>query len=252
MIMLYFRHRLSKNKPILAGQNKMQSGATNKHGKGDAKPEKIERPPSRLGRSSAVPFHRQSNMSDSHVDVDLLIQRIPVQGMNFISAAGSNALPQLNNAGEGTTAMEVHSPAAVPSPLEEPHSQSHASQSGEPTMPKLSPHPPPEVPDKEGASKPATENTSAMVNGHVEFAKPSDVSTPKVAVENVTSPAWVQSEAKTASINHWIKTNQQHRHADMLLFKPPSLPTLETDGDNFVTENLYNLDPLNSWQVFLD
>lgn len=235
------RHRLLKNKPILTGQNKTQQGTTNKHGKGDFKTDKNERPPSRLGRSTA--FHRQSTTAEV-VDVDLLMQRATVQGVNFAPAQGpGGTLPQLNNTGEGSTVPEGHSPAAVPSPLEEPNSHSHVSQSGEPTMPKLSPHPPPEVPE----TKPVVENNpSAMVNGHVDFAKPNDVSTPKAA-ENVMSPPWVPSEAKSVSINNWIKSHQLHKHVEVPGIKRPLLPTLQTDGDSFVTENLYNLDPLNTW-----
>ena len=172
----------------MTGQNKPQTGSATKHGKGDVKAEKVERPPSRVGRNSTMPFHKQSAVNDTQIDIDLMIQRVPVQGMNFNNSnSASNSLPQLKNAGEGNTGMEVQSPTAVPSPLEEPHSHSHASQSGEPTMPKLSPHPPPEVPEKEGLQKIPTENASPMVNGHVDFAKPNEISMPKTA-ENVFSP----------------------------------------------------------------
>lgn len=241
------RHRLLKNKPTLTGPSKGQPLPTSKHGKGDSKQEKGERPPSRLGRST--PFHRQSTVGDASLDIDLLVQRVPVQGVNFTPAPVSSALPQLNNSGEGNTGIEsVQSPAAVPSPLEEPHSQSHASQSGEPTMPKLSPHPPPEVPEKEGnATKPPAGNVGNLVNGHVDFAKPFDVSTPKTA-ENVFSPPAEQSEAKNASINRWIKSNHlQQKPVEIPGIKRPLLPTQLTDGDPFVTQNLYNLDRLNVW-----
>ncbi|CAG2217117.1 unnamed protein product [Mytilus edulis] len=128
------RHRSLKNKPILTGQNKAQQGATNKHGKGDFKADKNDRPPSRLGRSTA--FHRQSTTTEV-VDVDLLMQRASVQAVNFAPPQGpGGTLPQLNNTGEGSTVPEGHSPAAVPSPLEETKQCSHVSQSGEP-VPKL-------------------------------------------------------------------------------------------------------------------
>jgi hypothetical protein len=40
-----------------------------------------------------------------------MIQRVPVQGMNFNNSnSASNSLPQLKNAGEGNTGMEVQSP----------------------------------------------------------------------------------------------------------------------------------------------
>lgn len=248
------RHRLLKNKPALTTQNKTQTVGTPKHGKGDVKQEKIERPPSRVGRNNTLPFHRQSAVNDAPIDIDSLMPRVPAQGANFNnSTSAASALPQLNCANEGNTAMEIHSPAAVPSPLlEEPHSQSHANQGvGEPTMPKLSPHPPPEVQEKEGVAKPSASDTSnAMVNGHVDFAKPNDVSTPKVT-ENVFSPPWVQSEAKSASIDHWIKSQQQqHKHLDIPGIKRPLLPTLQTDDDSLVTENLYNLETLNTWLSF--
>lgn len=259
VLYIYFRHR-AKNKVGLAGQGKGIAVGTGKHTKGD-KPEKLERQQTRLNRS--VPFHRRSPLTDDllQFDMDIIPQVQVASGSNsFNSTNNSVSLPQLKNSSD-INSVESPSPAA-PSPLDEPNNQLVNNQSVDPTMPKLSPHPPAEAgTDKDSTNsnsvKPVSgdSNQSTVIpNGSNDFIKPSDASTPKANVAsggggdvNVFSPSvWAnQSEAKAASINNWIKSQQ--KQVDCFGMKRPNLPTLNSDQDELVTESLYNFDTIQNW-----
>lgn len=259
VLYIYFRHR-AKNKVGLAGQGKGVAVGTGKHTKGD-KPEKLERQQTRLNRS--VPFHRRSPLTDDllQFDMDIIPQVQVASGSNsFNSTNNSVSLPQLKNSSD-INSVESPSPAA-PSPLDEPNNQLVNNQSVDPTMPKLSPHPPAEAgTDKDSTNsnsvKPMSgdSNQSTVIpNGSNDFIKPNDASTPKANVAsggggdvNVFSPSvWAnQSEAKAASINNWIKSQQ--KQVDCFGMKRPNLPTLNSDQDELVTESLYNFDTIQNW-----
>lgn len=161
----------------------------------------------------------------------------------FNSAPGNSLLPQLNNSTEtngGTVAsVEAASPADM-SPMTGPQSPP------DPAMPKLSPHPPVDAGTDNKTAKLITE-APPQTNPASEFIKPTTASTPKVA-DNILSPlSWPgqQSEAKTASINNWIKTSQPHPEVPGI--KRPVLPAKDTDEDELVTKFLYDYQSIHSW-----
>ncbi|XP_062591831.1 mediator of RNA polymerase II transcription subunit 13-like [Saccostrea cucullata] len=220
------RHRGAKNK--LTQQNKSIPPV----GKKGDKPEKLDRQQSRLARGAA-PFHRRHLMVEDTSQSDMpLVLSGPVASFN--STAGNALLPQLNNSTEttgGTAAsVEAASPADM-SPL-----NGHPSPP-DPAMPKLSPHPPVDTGTENKPVKMATE-APPQANTAFEFIKPATASTPKVA-ENILSPlSWPgqQSEAKTASINNWIKSSQPQ--PEVTSIKRPVLPAKDTDEDELVTKSL--------------
>jgi hypothetical protein len=229
------RHRGSKNK--LGQQNKSNLPPVGK--KGD-KPDKLERQQSRLPRG-AIPFHRRHLMGEDAAqnDVPLVLSgSVP----SFNSSTGNALLPQLNNSTEtnGGAAASVEASPADMSPLTAPQSPP------DPTMPKLSPHPPIDAGTDNKTSKTSME-APLQNNTPGEFIKPANASTPKVA-ENIPSPlSWPgqQSEAKTASINNWIKSSQPQ--AEVQGIKRPVLPAKDTDQDELVTKSLYDYQFIQSW-----
>lgn len=207
--------------------------------KGD-KPDKLERQQSRLSRGS-LPFHRRHVVEDAtQNDMPLVLSGSTA---SFNSASGNALLPQLNNSTEtngGTVAsVEAASPADM-SPMTGPQSPP------DPAMPKLSPHPPVDAGTDIKTAKAITE-APPQTNPASEFIKPTTASTPKVA-DNILSPlSWPgqQSEAKTASINNWIKTSQPHPEVPGI--KRPVLPAKDTDEDELVTKFLYDYQSIHSW-----
>lgn len=180
----------------------------------------------------------------------------PVQGVG--NSQGSQVV--MNNSGE-VVASSMDSPASnAPSPLVEPYNQQmdSASNSGDPTMPTLSPHPPSKTGEKEQSAKPQTteslsagvnNNSSALVNGVTTenvFPKPHIQVAPKT--ENVTSPcSWNQQtlENTKANINSWLRSQQKQVEDKGL--KRPSLPSVHNDSDELVTDSLYNFDSVYNW-----
>ena len=230
------RHRGAKNK--LSQQNK---GVIPPVGKKGDKPEKLERQQSRLNRG-ALPFHRRHLVVEDAAQCDMPLV-LSASSSAFNSAPGNALLPQLNNSTEtngGTVAsVEAASPADM-SPLTGPQSPP------DPAMPKLSPHPPVDLGTDSKAAKTASE-APPQTNTVAEFIKPTTASTPKVA-DNILSPlSWPgqQSEAKTASINNWIKTSQPHPEVPGI--KRPVLPAKDTDEDELVTKSLYDYQSIHSW-----
>ena len=250
-MLLSFSHK-AKNKPGLAGQDKLKNPALGKAQKGD-KPEKMERQQSRLGRG-ATPFHRRIGAPDDVIQCDspLLMGATGPNTGNYGGAGMGGPLPQLNSTEGGGAAVESLSPADM-SPLDEQQSQ---NQILDPSMPKLSPHPPVEASgdkDVNSANKPTTDThqNSVISGAGGDFIKPADSSTPK-GIDSVLSPleGWgQQSEAKTASINSWIKSQQTQR--DTQGIKRPALPTHDADQDELVIKSLYDFNSVKSWWVVM-
>lgn len=233
------RHRGAKNK--LGQQNKSVVPLVGK--KGD-KPDKLERQQSRLSRGS-LPFHRRHIVVEDATQNDMPLV-LSGSTAPFNSAPGNSLLPQLNNSTEtngGTVAsVEAASPADM-SPMTGPQSPP------DPAMPKLSPHPPVDAGTDNKTAKLITE-APPQTNPASEFIKPTTASTPKVA-DNILSPlSWPgqQSEAKTASINNWIKTSQPHPEVPGI--KRPVLPAKDTDEDELVTKFLYDYQSIHSWSEY--
>ncbi|XP_013416581.1 mediator of RNA polymerase II transcription subunit 13-like isoform X2 [Lingula anatina] len=154
--------KLKGNKQRLGfGQNK--SGLPGGKEKRGDKLEKTEKEKSRLSRGM-TPFHRRSPLSDDLLtqDLDIMIQRgsgglqgtgngadYPFSG--YKSQPGSN-LPQFRTPNFEQGGMGIPRSDA-PSPLVATHSQPcEGGQSSDPTMPTLSPHPPPKIQDKDHVS----------------------------------------------------------------------------------------------------
>ncbi|KAK3084678.1 hypothetical protein FSP39_017312 [Pinctada imbricata] len=247
------RHK-SRNKTNVANQDKLKNPALGKVQKGD-KPEKVERQQSRFTRGAA-PFHRRLGASEDIVQCDspmLSGTSAPVSSNFGGSVTGTN-LPQLNSTEGVATAGESPSPADM-SPLDEHQSQ---NQILDPSMPKLSPHPPADTAGERDTSainnnkshnEQQTQSASAT-GGSSEFIKPCESSTPK-GIDGVLSPleSWgQQSEAKTASINSWIKSQQPQQ--DIQGIKRPALPMHDADQDELVITSLYDFNPVKSWCEF--
>ena len=258
---LCFRLRAPKNKPGAGSQGK--GGGSGKKGE-----KGLERQQSRILRS--MPFHRRHQINDDllQYDVDMFMPHVaapnaacvppsgpPAQGVG--NSQGSQVV--MNNSGE-VVASNMDSPASnAPSPLVEPYNQQmdSASNSGDPTMPTLSPHPPSKTGEKDQSAKTQTTeslntnvtNNSALVNGVAPenvFTKPHIHVAPKT--ENVTSPySWNQQtlENTKANINSWLRSQQ--RQVEDKGLKRPSLPTVHSDSDEIVTDSLYNFDSVYNW-----
>ena len=248
-----------------ASKNKAGAGSQGKGGGSGKKGEKgLERQQSRILRST--PFHRRHQINDDllQYDVDMFMPHVaastaacvPPSGTSSAQGVGNSQGSQvvMNNAGE-VVASSMDSPASnAPSPLVEPYNQQmdSASNSGDPTMPTLSPHPPSKTGEKDQSAKTqATEslhtsgtNNSALVNGVTSdsvFTKPHVHVAPKA--ENVTSPySWNQQtlENTKANINSWLRSQDKG-------LKRPSLPTVHSDSDEIVTDSLYNFDSVYNW-----
>ncbi|XP_033748042.1 LOW QUALITY PROTEIN: mediator of RNA polymerase II transcription subunit 13-like [Pecten maximus] len=249
------RHRANKAKQSLASHGKGPNTAGTKHQKGE-NPEKLDRQQSRVNRS-LTSFHRRAPLTDDLLQFDMMgmmpqVQPLPPPTANFSSTASANVLPQLN---EGV-GVESPSPAA-PSPLDEPHSQTVVNPSVDPTMPKLSPHPPAEeTAEKEvGAAvgKPAAES---VINGGVDnVAKPTENASSvsqKALTDSVFSPnSWPTSQGdivKNSNVNSWISSQQ--RQIDSMNLKRPVLPSKDCEQDELVTNALYSFEQVNVWNNF--
>ena len=263
-VLFCFRLRSSKNKAGAGSQGK-GGGSGKKGDKG------LERQQSRILRSTA--FHRRHQVHDDllQYDVDMFMPPhvaapaaacVPPSGAPAQTGAGNSQGSQvvMNNSGGEVVASSMDSPASnAPSPLVEPYNQQmdSASNSGDPTMPTLSPHPPSKTGEKDQSAKTQTTeslnasgtNNSAIVNGVSSdnvFTKPHVHVAPKA--ENVTSPySWNQQtlENTKANINSWLRSQQKQVEDKGL--KRPSLPTVHSDSDEIVTDSLYNFDSVYNW-----
>lgn len=265
-----------------------------KHSKDN--PEKLERQTSRMGIRS-VSFHRRDPLSEDLSQFDMsgiLIPQTTQQTsagsggatVNFnttssTTPANPGTLPHLNSSNEAVS-VESLSPAA-PSPLEDPNSQAN-HQAVDPTMPKLSPHPPAEdsgekdgvpVVSASGANKGninnnASQKVVANIIGQIEknTVKPVDTAQPNNIVTDTPSftttqqkivsdisafspntSNWTSTQmeaaARNASTTNWI-TSQQ-RLTDVSLLKRPVLASKESEEDELVTKSLYAFDQVNFW-----
>ena len=211
-----------------------------------------------------MPFHRRNQINEDffHFDVDMFMPQVastntscvPPSGASTQGGVGNSQGSQVvMNAGEVVTSMD--SPASnAPSPLVEPYNQQvDSAHNSDPTMPTLSPHPPSKTGEKDASAKTQTTESltanSALVNGVASdnvFTKPHIHVTTKA--ENVTSPySWNQQtlENTKANINSWLRSQQkQVEHKGL---KRPSLPSVQNDSDELVTDSLYNFDSVYNW-----
>lgn len=250
--LFYFRHRANKAKQSLASHGKAPNTTGTKHQKGD-NPEKLERQLSRASRG-LTSFHRRAPLTDDLLQFDMMGMMMPQPpppvNTNFTSTGSSSVLPQLNSSNEGA-GVESPSPAA-PSPLDEP--QTVVNPSVDPTMPKLSPHPPAdESSEKDGGTvtgKPAAENVSnGVVDSAAKPAENASTVVQKSLTDSVFSPiSWPTCQMdviKNASVHSWISSQQ--RQIDSLNLKRPILPSKDCEQDELVTNALYSFDQVSVW-----
>ena len=277
----YFcRSKGLKQRPLSGLLNKQQqqqtwgAGGVNKHGKAD----KSER--SRHLRSLA-PYHRRSISSQMAPDSDLNLALPRNSKLSSVcsstaptmvnnGAASTSGIPHLQNnvstsggsgGGGGIPADSPHS--AAPSPLMASQSQPSISQNGDPTMPTLSPHPPPKNAERDAAgseSKPALQNvaTSAGVgrtnnNGSAAVPiLPAAVATGKLSTERQISPAAVETSVRVECTNEWVDQQHQKLANGRLNLKRPILPPLfdGEDEEELVTKSFYEY-PLDTMLVYL-
>ena len=204
-------------------------------------------------------------------DVDMSMEAAAVNALNSKAAtnalSGSGGLPALRN---GVFEQQsVDSPhSAAPSPLMVPQIQPSTSHNGDPTMPTLSPHPPPaKHPDKDASNGPgdlhdaglATTTNVGVVSAPVSVAESADTE-PKS--EGFLSPPYSNGTpgggvgVKTEAEERWLDVQQQQRQparqerrpVELLLLKRPLLPTNSYDDDTeLITESLYDFKALDSW-----
>ena len=248
---------------------------TGKHATGEAN-EKAEKGRHATARKVAS-FHQRStgNVGMIRHDVDMSMEAAAVSAQN--SKAATN---DLGGSGGGLPALRngvfeqqsVDSPhSAAPSPLMVPQIQPSVSHNGDPTMPTLSPHPPPAIhPDKEGSTGPGdlheaglattTITNAGVASNPVSVGESADTEpTPKS--EGFLSPPYSNGIpgggvcAKTEAEERWLdiqqqqrQPTQQRRQVELSLLKRPLLPTNSYDDDTeLITESLYDFKALDSW-----
>ena len=219
-------------------QNKGAPLPTNKHlkvEKGD-KPEK-----GRHAGRSALSFHQRAVRGDDalrHLDA----------AMDSVGAytGRKGVLTMPVGASYDHSLDSPHS--AAPSPLLASQIQPSVNQNGDPTMPTLSPHPPPKPGEKGAGGGAGGERQDGGVGGDP-YAKapPSGGGGDKTEGEE----AAVKAEGAPSEWADAVQRTQppaQQQACEPPSLKRPRLPTsLYTDSDDLVTASLYDFSPLIVW-----
>ena len=166
------RSKGGKSRSSGGSQGKGNSGP-GKHGKSD-KGDKSDKEKSRHSRG-VTSFHRRGSTVDQMLtsEMEYMYHRMPPPQANFKAPPpGDGSHPQVGQtAGASTpfvdaTADSPHS--AAPSPLAAPQIPTSVSHgNGDPTMPTLSPHPPPKIQEKEPGGADPAEGVTSNGLGHL-------------------------------------------------------------------------------------
>ena len=245
MTIHYFRLK-GKNRSYLGAQNKEKPFSGNSK---YLKLEKGDKSDKQQSKHSRVPFYRRTVTSDDlHLDVDVVMTRNPVQTLaSFkgpVQACNSSSLPALRttnyeNAADESPRSTAPSPLAVLQP-------SVPQSASDPTMPTLSPHPPPKVSgDKDLSHVESHAHAPVTVPNGDQFSKPT---LPPKPVAEYQSTYQSSSLLETKCERSWLDVSL--KPSELPPVKRPGLPVSSFDDeDEYTCNSLYDFSAHKAWYV---